>query len=95
MAEIQELKDDRKRLSSDSTTAVALLKRETDIHIEELKRSISYWKQVLAGKEAENEAFVAKIRQLDELLHDAQDRNDMLERQLDRQHQTLTDELNQ
>ena len=95
LAEIQELKDERKRLSSDSTSAVALLKRETDIQIDELKRSISYWKQVLGGKEAENEAFVAKIRQLDELLHDAQDRNDMLERQLDRQHQTLTDEFNQ
>ena len=41
---------------------VAIIRRECDLELEEYKKTISYLKAILQGKESENEAFVTKIR---------------------------------
>ena len=66
LAEIQQLKDERKKYTSDSSSAVAVMRRECDLQIEELKQNVAFHKQLLKGKESENEAFAAKIRQQDQ-----------------------------
>ena len=66
LAEIQQLKDERKKYTSDSSSAVAVMRRECDLQIEELKQNVAFHKQLLKGKESENDAFAAKIRQQDQ-----------------------------
>ena len=44
LAEIQQLKDERKKYTSDSSSAVAVMRRECDLQIEELKQNVAFHK---------------------------------------------------
>ena len=94
LAEIQQLKDERKKLTSDSGSAVAVMRRECDLEVEELQKTLDFYKQLLKGKESENEAFAAKIRQLDQANYEQDEIIKRLQSQLERQYLELTDNFN-
>ena len=51
LTEIQELKDERRRLTSDSTSAVSIMRRECDLQLADINKTITYYKGLLKGKE--------------------------------------------
>ena len=44
LAEIQQLKDERKKYSSDSSSALAILRRECDLQLTELMKVVEFHK---------------------------------------------------